>query len=186
MLILLSRFVLLSKEKLSEIELAQFDDIELVQLHSQIQTYERETLKQKAELELWKYQADMMHEIKVHDQKNLKYVKAQYKKDIEVLSQIQSDIDYSDNESSCAGTSVTSAAPFQFENNLANKSSTENAENEKNKIKFYSIAVNIKLTLPTNHPGKDVLISDLFEKSREQKVIQAEWENFLKKEFGIL
>jgi len=184
-LIFLHRIALLSKEKYSELELVRYDDVELIQLQQQIQAYERETMKQKAELELWKYQAEMMHEIKINDDKNLKYVKAQYRKDLEILSQIQSDIDYSDGEESCAGTSVTSAMPFNFESTLAYKSAAENAENEKMKIKFYSTAVNLKLTLPPNHPGKDILISDLYEKLKNEKVPPEEWNNFLKKEFGM-
>jgi hypothetical protein len=184
-IILINRVILLGKEKCSELELAEFNDVELQRLQAEIQAYERETLKQKAELELWKYQSEMMHEIKLSDEKNLKYVRAQYKNDLEVLSDIESGIDYSDDESSITGSSVTSAAPLNFENNYHNRSSSENAESERLKVKFYSTAVNLKLGLQQNHPGKDVLISDLYEKAKTQKVSEFEWTNFLKKEFGI-
>lgn len=86
LLVLLNRIVLLAKEKCSDIEFAKFDDEELHTLQQQIQEYERETIKQKAELEIWKYQADMMHKIKLQDDKNIKYVKTQYRKDMELLS----------------------------------------------------------------------------------------------------
>ena len=74
---------------------------------------------------------------------------------------------------------------------MASKSSTRGSggksstsENEKNKIKFYSAAVNIKLGLPPNHPGKDVLISDLYEKYKTSSNPNEDWNVFLKREFG--
>mmetsp|Transcript_6574 Transcript_6574/g.5914 ORF Transcript_6574/g.5914 Transcript_6574/m.5914 type:complete len:87 (+) Transcript_6574:2374-2634(+) len=76
LLVLVNRVMLLAKEKCSDIEMAKYDDNELLMLQKQIQEYEKETIKQKAELEIWKYQADMMHEIKLQDDKNIKYVKA--------------------------------------------------------------------------------------------------------------
>lgn len=92
-----------------------------------------------------------------------------------------------------AGSSVTSAAPFHFDGHQKNSSSNRGgagkagaAENEKTKIKFYSAAVNIKLGLPPQHPGKDILISDLYEKFKTMNIPNEDWNNFLKKEFGLM
>jgi len=184
LLIMINRLVLLAKEKCSEIEMAGLDDFELIKLQAELQAYERETVQQKAELEIWKYQAEMMHEVNL-DEKNIKYMKAQYTKDLEQLSDIESNIDYSNDDSSVTGSSITSAAPLNFEGAYPVKSSSENAEAEKLKVKFYSTAVNLKLGLPPAHPGKDIAISDLYEKAKTQKLLEGDWVSFLKKEFGI-
>lgn len=184
-LIYINRISAIAKEKHSEIQLADLDEAEILQLENKIYEYEKETQKQKAELELWKYQAQMMNEIKLHDEKNLRFVKAQYRKDNEILSQIQSDIDYSERASSHEGTSVTSGA-YSFQPDLVmGRSPSETAKSESKKIKFYSMAVNNKLLLPSSHPGKDILISDLYDDCLSQKVPEDKWEHFIKVKLGL-
>ena len=187
LLIYINRVLVIAKEKCSEIQYSVLKDKELIELQNKIKSYETETVKQKAELEIWKHQAKMMNHIKLNDDKNLRYVKAEFKKDNEILSQIQSDIEYSDKESSydgTNGTSVTSGVlPLQTDL-LGTRTASEAARAENNKVKFYSTAVNIKLMLPANHSGKDVLISDLYEECLTQKLPENEWENFIKKKVG--
>ncbi len=178
LLIYVNRILVLSQEKFNELEESEED---LTTLEDQIRAVQRETLRQKAELEVWQHQAKMMNQIKQSDDKNMKYVKKQYKKDNEVLSQIHSDIEASEKESSHGGTTETSGSgAISQVNFVAFKTAKENAQSENNKVKFYSLAVNIKLTLPSTHKGKDVLISDLYDVCLAEKVPEKEWDTFIR------
>jgi len=46
---------------------------------------------------------------------------------------------------------------------------------------FYSEAVSVKLNLPPRHPGRDVLISDLYNEAMHRKIVKNDWLQFLKK-----
>jgi len=178
LLIYINRILVLAQEKYNEL-IESEEDLEL--LENKIREIERGTVKQKAELEVWQHQAQVMTQIKQSDDRNLKYVKKQYKKDNEVISQIHSDIEIEDKESSHGGTTVTSGSGVSSQINLvAFKTAKENAKSENNKVKFYSLAVNLKLTLPSSHKGKDVLISDLYDECLTEKVPEAGWDNFIR------
>jgi len=178
LLIYINRILVLAQEKYNELEDSEED---LTTLEDQIRAYQRETIRQKAELEVWQHQAQVMEQIKQSDDKNMKYVKRHYKKDNEVLSQIQSDIEVSEKESSHGGTTETSGSGAISQGNfVAFKTPKENAQSENNKVKFYSLAVNIKLTLPSTHKGKDVLISDLYDVCLAEKVPEKEWDTFIR------
>jgi hypothetical protein len=73
------------------------------------------TQKEKANLEFWKFQADMMEEIKRNDLKNLKFVK-NTKMDHEIVSQLRSEIE-SDIQSQ-TGFTNNSEAGFQVRNTI--------------------------------------------------------------------
>ena len=181
LLMYMNRTIIIAKEKYSEIQFQDLDGSEIMALEDKLKEYEAETLKQKAELEIWKHQAQMMNNIKLSDEKNIKYVKAQYRKDNELLSNIHSDIEYSDRDSSYGGTSVASGFyPLQNDLSIGRRSVSENARSENKKIKFYSAAVNSKLSLSASHPGKDVLISDLYEECLRQNIPEEQWDKFIK------
>lgn len=44
---------------------------------------------------------------------------------------------------------------------------------------FYKIAVNMKLNLPHNHPGKNILLQDAYEKVLRLKVPKSNWNRFI-------
>ena len=53
-------------------------------------------------------------------------------------------------------------------------------ENERNKREFYSEAVRIKLSLPNNHKGREIVISELYDECIAMKIERNQWENFIK------
>ena len=154
---------------------------ELEKLQEQLQQYERETLERKAVLELWEYQSKMLQEIQRHDARNMKYLKKDLKRDVEVLSQIHSDIDSMSNPSE--DTVGTTESEFNM-----TKSSVKGgeAEREAQRRYFYTEAVNIKLTLPANHPGKNLLISELYDQCVAENIAEENYVLFIKKQYGIL
>ena len=58
-------------------------------------------------------------------------------------------------------------------------------EKESNRRHFYTQAVNIKLSLPANHPAREIAISRLYEKSVKEKIPKENWINFIKAEFQV-
>ncbi|CAD8155878.1 unnamed protein product [Paramecium pentaurelia] len=54
---------------------------------------------------------------------------------------------------------------------------TEEVQDDKKK--FYQLVVNRKLELPFNHPNKDILLSELYEKSLKLGIKKCEWQQFI-------
>jgi len=163
-----------------------------------LKQYEKEAVKQKAELEIWKYQADILDEVKKSDKKNMKYVKNALLKDIEVLSHIESDVDMSDNESIYTGggesdytvsSGVSSVNDLKLSTISTNSKATtvtlDPIKREANKRQFYAEAVNFKLNLPPNHAGRDILISDLYEDCCKAGVKLEDWGTFIRSRFQL-
>lgn len=51
------------------------------------------------------------------------------------------------------------------------------------KKEFFSLAVQIKLNLPHNHPGKKMMLQDAYERAQELGIPKATWQKFLWEEF---
>ena len=99
----------------------------------------------------------MMKEIKQTDLKNLKFIKKD-KLDVEVLSQLRSEVD-SDTQSV---TGYTGSEMGGFNLNIKTIPYQAGSVGEEQKRLFYSEAVNIKMSLPPNHPGREVLIQEIY------------------------
>ena len=50
---------------------------------------------------------------------------------------------------------------------------------ENSKREFYAEAVRIKLSLARNHPGGDLLISNLFDETIQKKIKRDLWKDFI-------
>lgn len=93
-----------------------------------------------------------------------------------MLTNIHSEVD-SDNQSS-AGFTASNNSEFglQIRNPIAYSAGSGG---EELKRLFYSEAVSVKLNLPPSHPGRDVLISDLYNEAMLKKINKNEWEKFI-------
>ena len=54
---------------------------------------------------------------------------------------------------------------------------------ENSKREFYAEAVRIKLSLPRNHPGRDLLISNLFDETIQKKIKRDLWKDFIQEKY---
>ena len=155
----------------------------ILQLQEQLEIYERETLRRKAELELWQYQSEMLQDIQRNDARNMKYLRNELKRDVEVISQIQSEIESSGDRSE--DTVGTTESEFPYTVSRVQSKGTQ-ADREALRRYFYTEAVNIKLTLPLNHPCRDLLISDLYDQCVAQNVPKEDYVKFIRRNYNLV
>ncbi|CAD8164283.1 unnamed protein product [Paramecium octaurelia] len=58
-------------------------------------------------------------------------------------------------------------------------------EVQDDKKKFYQLVVSRKLDMPFNHPNKDILLSELYEKALKLGIKKCEWQHFIANEMKI-
>ena len=170
------------QNKIDSLEAHQRENTSIAQLEEQLKAYELEATKKKAELELWQCQSEMLQTIQRNDAKNIKYIRNEVKKNLEVLSQIHSDV------SSSFGQSDESSRTTEGETASLSKLSPARSlqfDRESKRRYFYTEAVNIKLTLPPNHPGRDYLISELYEECIASNIPRDGYVSFIKEKYGI-
>ena len=80
-------------------------------------------------------------------------------------------------------TSNTSAMVQNFKKDNLLRTIDENSECEDGKREFYTMAVNMKLALPSNHPGREYMISDLYDECVALNVQKEQWAMFLRTKF---
>lgn len=154
----------------------------IAELQEQLDLYERETLKKKAELEFWQYQSQMLKDIQKLDAKNMKYLRDDLKRNVEVLSQIGSEIESSVDESDDDSVGTTESETPIF--SVITRS--DQLDREALRRYFYTEAVNIKISLPPNHPGQNYLISDLYDQCMRQNIPKEEYGTFLKRQYNAM
>lgn len=94
-----------------------------------------------------------------------------------LLNEIESDTNFSDDEDGQSTvSSIKSVRPLQVGKTGSKRTSAEGG----NKMKFYSIAVNYRIDLPQEHPGKNISIADLYNEAMEQNMPENNWNGFLK------
>lgn len=145
-----------------------------MQVYEEIQVYQRESIRRKAEEELWKYQSDILQEI----QRNTKYLRDELKGDVEVLSQIDSAIEPRAEESEYTARTTESEALMRTRECLP--------EDEPLRKYFYAEAINIKLSLPKTHLGRELPISELYDQCIRLMLPKEEYVNFIKKRFNLV
>lgn len=152
----------------------------VIQLQEQLQIYERETLRRKAELELWQYQTEMLQAIQRNDARNMKYLRNELKGNFEVISQIHSEI------ASSADQSEDTLGTVESEVSIG-RNSNKGADTDREALRryFYTEAVNYKLTLPANHPGRNLLISELYDQCAAQNIQKEDYVKFIKQQYAM-
>ena len=100
-----------------------------------------------------------------------------------MLSDIDSTLDCSDDENvQNKSSSVKSVRPLLFDRTIGYKTAAGSSRTESQKIKFYSVAVNMKINLPPEHPAKEVRISDLYDDCMNSNIPESEWNNYLRRQ----
>lgn len=152
-------------------------------LEEKLQACDHETHRKKAELEMWQYQSDMLQKIHRNDSRNYKYLRNDPKKDLEVISQIHSDIAVP------VGNSEESAGTVESEAyRPSTRPSRRNSQADREVLRryFYTEAVNIKLTLPSNHCARDFLISELYDECIANNIPREGYVHFIKKKYQLI
>jgi len=179
---LLQRGLLISKQKYSKIDLTNLDNQSLNQISQQ----NLKSLEGKTPLEVLYAQTEQLNKVKFQEDEHPRYIKNQYHVDLQVLTDIRSDVDISDEDDRIyQASSVSNAKPLRFERSSGYKSNTEAGKLHNQKMKFYSAAVNIRLDLPPGHPGREFDIGRMYNESLEKNVAENEWNSFLKSKFQI-
>ena len=131
---------------------------------------------QEQQLEMWRYQSKTLQDIQELDAKATWYLRNSIKNEMEVLSEIQSDIASPVHQSSATAGTTESEQEF-VQAKLFSTDSQINRESLKRY--FYTEAANIKLALSTDHPGQEYLISELYEECMEMQLPKEEYTAFL-------
>jgi len=119
--------------------------------------------------------------------KNLQDLNSKFKlstQSYELLSDIESETEYSDKEEFNQSSSVKSLRPFVVEKKRVIKSTSERSHKDDQKKKFYSTAINIKLNLPPGHQGKKLHITNLFQECLDNNKTEEEWNKYLQNKFA--
>ena len=173
--LLLKRSLILSKQKYSKIDLATLDNRSLAAAISQAQF---EPPPFDTQINKVRFLGEDNH--------HARYIKHQYKVELEVLAEIRSDVDISDeDDGSYQGSSVSNTKPLRFDRSSGYKAKSEAGKTHNQKMKFYSEAVNIRLDLPPGHPGRELDIGQIYNECLEKGVAETEWKNFLNSKFQI-
>ncbi|KAM3127174.1 hypothetical protein pb186bvf_020729 [Paramecium bursaria] len=207
-LLLVQRALSLSQEKCLKLQFVEESSNQILEdesyLLSELSLIEKKAEQERNKTEQWRQRQQFMEWVEKEDINNMKYLRQDYlkthRKDNELLSQINSETEYRQNDlkSQQVTNSVVSDMQYQkdFDSNNDRYERQERQErqerlssqtqlpNEELKKKFYSLAVQIKLYLPYNHPGKNVLLQDLYNKAIQQKVPQYQWEQFISSEIS--
>ncbi|CAD8122475.1 unnamed protein product [Paramecium sonneborni] len=192
MILTLQRVLAVSQEKqlkLQFVEESQNNQLEDESfLQNELSRLNKQVEIEKANLEQAKLEQELFKKIQKEDLENMKYLRAQYLEqnvDNEVLSQINSEWDVRNPETKTnrVTNSIVSDIQYQrdFDGMVIRKegSSPTIIQNEDQKKAFYQLAVQIKLNLPHNHPGKNLLLQDAYEKAVSLKVPKIGWEKFI-------
>ncbi|CAD8100912.1 unnamed protein product [Paramecium primaurelia] len=192
MILTLQRVLAVSQEKqlklqfVEESQNAQLEDESYIQ--NEFIRLNKQVGIEKANQEQIKFEQELFKKIQKDDLENMKYLRAQYLEqnvDNEVLSQINSewDVRNPDIKTNRLTNSIVSDIQYQrdFDGYAIRKegNSPTMIQNEDQKKAFYQLAVQIKLNLPHNHPGKNLLLQDAYEKAVSLKVSRNVWEKFI-------
>lgn len=48
------------------------------------------------------------------------------------------------------------------------------------KTAFFNLVSNLKQLLPANHPGKNVLVAQIYQEMKQQQIHKQQWEGWIK------
>ena len=130
--------------------------------------------------ETYQYQSLLLQEIEKNDVKSIKDLKHDLTREVEVLSQIYSDIAESPDVSDLSAE-TSESDEMQADSPLQGAQDVK----EEHRRLFYTEAANIKLKLPANHPGKDRPIAELYQECLKYKITQKGFSAFICKQFNI-
>ncbi|CAD8185486.1 unnamed protein product [Paramecium octaurelia] len=192
MILTLQRVLAVSQEKqlkLQFVEESQNNQLEDESfLQNELSRLNKQVEIEKANLEQAKFEQELFKKIQKEDLENMKYLRAQYLEqnvDNEVLSQINSEWDVRNPETKTNRVTNSIVSDIQYQRDFdglairKEGSSPTIIQNEDQKKAFYQLAVQIKLNLPHNHPGKNLLLQDAYEKAVSLKVSRNGWEKFI-------
>ncbi|CAK62752.1 unnamed protein product (macronuclear) [Paramecium tetraurelia] len=200
MILTLQRVLAVSQEKqlkLQFVEESQNNQMEDESfLYNELNRLNKQVEIEKANLEQAKLEQELFKKIQKEDLENMKYLRAQYLEqnvDNEVLSQINSEWDVRNPETKTNRISNSIVSDIQYQRDFDGMavrkegSSPTIIQNEVTQLNiiqdqkkaFYQLAVQIKLNLPHNHPGKNLLLQDAYEKAVNLKVPKVGWEMFI-------
>ncbi|CAD8111742.1 unnamed protein product [Paramecium sonneborni] len=192
MILTLQRVLAVSQEKqlkLQFVEESQNNQLEDESfLQNELSRLNKQVELEKANLQQAKFEQELFKKIQKEDLENMKYLRAQYLEqnvDNEVLSQINSEWDVRNPETKTNRVTNSIVSDIQYQRDFdgigirKEGSSPTIIQNEDQKKAFYQLAVQIKLNLPHNHPGKNLLLQDAYEKAVSLKVPKIGWEKFI-------
>ncbi|CAD8209241.1 unnamed protein product [Paramecium pentaurelia] len=192
MILTLQRVLAVSQEKqlkLQFVEESQNNQLEDESfLYNELNKLNKQVEIEKANLEQAKLEQELFKKIQKEDLENMKYLRAQYLEqnvDNEVLSQINSEWDVRNPETKTNRVTNSIVSDIQYQRDFDGMAVRKEGnsptiiQNEDYKKAFYQLAVQIKLNLPHNHPGKNLLLQDAYEKAVSLKVPKNGWEMFI-------